>query len=325
MFNRYLLAVASIIALSSCSVTKHAYRDVQVNKKNIITNDVVVDVNVDVLKPVKSISSKRKTVNEATDEAYFKAINENKIDVVVDPVFEVSTTGKFLFFGGKSVAKLTGFSGYYTNPRNKRDAVKELQSLKMQDVKSFERLYYPELSGQKKVKSTEISNVSPVKFSFIKILKSGFNTVTPQKVATPILKKLSLSVYKSQNNFNSDFENNGFAIGSSYDFNPNKKIGLKIDGIYSKNDEYDHLMKTLNLRYTFFDKLSVFAGPTVITFFGDDESFLNDFSFGYCAGISYNIGKNLVVESKLYDFSNVGSSGFDISYNSMLIGIGYRF
>ena len=325
MFKRYLYILTIVFALTSCSVTKQSYRGVEVNKKNVITDDIVVDVKVDITKPIKSTSSKRNSENEARDEAYFKAITENNIDLVIDPIFEVSTSDKFLFFGGKSVAKLSGFAGYYSNPRNKRNAVKELQSLKMQEVKSFERLYYPELSGQKKVKNTEISSVSPVKFSFIKILKSGFNTVTPQKVATPVLKKLSLSVYKSQNNFNSDFENNGFAIGSSYDFNPNKKIGLKIDGIYSKNDEYDHLMKTLNLRYTFFDKLSVFAGPTVITFFGDDESFLNDFSFGYCAGISYNVGKNLVVESKLYDFSNVGSSGFDISYNSMLIGIGYRF
>jgi hypothetical protein len=324
MFNRYLLAVASIIALSSCSVTKHAYRDVQVNKKNIITNDVVVDVNVDVLKPVKSISSKRKTVNEATDEAYFKAINENKIDVVVDPVFEVSTTGKFLFFGGKSVAKLTGFSGYYTNPRNKRDAVKELQSLKMQDVKSFERLYYPELSGQKKVKNTEISSVSPVKFSFIKILKSGFNTVTPQKVATPILKKLSLSVYKSQNNFNSDFENNGFAIGSSYEFFPEKKIGIKLDGIYSFNEEQNHLIQSVYFRYTLFKKLNLLAGGTGVHFFGANNSSFKEISLGYSYGISYDLGKNLLIETKLFNFSNVAKD-FDVSYNSMLIGIGYRF
>ena len=84
-------------------------------------------------------------------------------------------------------------------------------------------------------------------------------------------------------------------------------------------------MKTLNLRYTFFDKLSVFAGPTVIHFFGDSNSFFNEISLGYSYGISYNVGRNLVVESKLYDFSNVGYTGLDISYNSMLVGIGYRF
>jgi hypothetical protein len=322
MFKRYLISLTIVFALSSCSVTNHTYRDIQVNKKNVITDDVVVDVKVDITKPIKSTSSKRNSEDEARDEAYFKAITENNIDLVIDPIFEVSTSGKFLFFGGKSVAKLSGFAGYYLNPRNRRDAVKELQALKLQDLDGFEKLYFPNLVGSKKVKSEAISSV---KFPSLKILKSGVNSAPHSNETVSVLKKFSLAVYSSNNCFNSDFKNNGFAIGSSYDFNPNKKFGIKIDGIYSKNDEYNHLMKTLNLRYTFFDKLSVFAGPTVITFFGDDESILNDFSFGYCAGISYNVGKNLVLESKLYDFSNVGSSGFDISYNSTLIGIGYRF
>ena len=246
----------------------------------------------------------------------------NYIDLVIDPIFEVSTSGKFLFFGGKSVAKLSGFAGYYSNPRNKRDVVKELQAIKIQDVESFEKLYFPNLVGSKKVKSEAVSSV---KFPSLKILKSGVNSVPRSNETLSVLKKFSFAVYSSNNCFNSDFKNNGFAIGSSYDFNPNKKIGIKIDGIYSKNEEYDHIMKTLNLRYTFFDKLSVFAGPTVIHFFGDSNSFFNEISLGYSYGISYNVGRNLVVESKLYDFSNVGYTGLDISYNSMLVGIGYRF
>jgi hypothetical protein len=322
MFKRYLLAVASIIVLSSCSVTNYTYRDVQVNKKNIITDDVVVDVKVDITKPIKSISSKRNSEDDARNEAYFKAITENNIDLVIDPIFEVSTSNKFLFFGGKSIVKLSGFAGYYSNPRNKRDVVKELQNLKLQDVVSFEKLYFPNFVQTTKVKSNVLSSV---KFPYFKILKSGVVSAPPVKENLSVLKNLSFSVYSSTNTLNSDFKNNGFAIGSSYDFNPNKKIGFKVDGIYSKNDEYDHIMKSLNLRYTFFDKLRVFAGPTVIHFFGDSNSFFNDFSFGYCAGFSYNAGRNLVVESKFYDFSNVGSSGFDISYNSILIGIGYRF
>ena len=322
MFKRYLYILTLVFALYSCSVTKHTYRDVQVNKKNIITDDVVVDVKVDITKPIKSSSSKRNSEDDARNEAYFKAITENNIDLVIDPIFEVSTSGKFLFFGGKSVAKLSGFAGYYSNPRNKRDVVKELQAIKIQDVESFEKLYFPNLVGSKKVKSEAVSSV---KFTSLKILKSGVNSVPRSNETLSVLKKFSFAVYSSNNCFNSDFKNNGFAIGSSYDFNPNKKIGIKIDGIYSKNEEYDHIMKTLNLRYTFFDKLSVFAGPTVIHFFGDSNSFFNEISLGYSYGISYNVGRNLVVESKLYDFSNVGYTGLDISYNSMLVGIGYRF
>ena len=159
----------------------------------------------------------------------------------------------------------------------------------------------------------------------MKILKSGVNSAPHSNETVSVLKKLSFTVYNSNNAFNTDFKNNGFAIGSSYDFNPNRKFGLNLDGIYSINDEYDNVTQSLYLRYTFFNKLNLFAGPTAVHFFGDSSSFFNEISYGYSLGVSYNIGRNLVAESKLYDFSNVGSSGSDISYNSMLIGIGYRF
>jgi len=321
MFKRYLISLTIVFALSSCGVTNYTYRDIQVNKKGIISDDVVVDVKVDITKPIKSTSSKRNSEEEARNEAHFKALTENNIDLVIDPIFEVSTTDKFLFFGGKSVAKLTGFAGYYYNPRNKRDVVKDLQVLKLQEIESFEKLYFPNLVESKKVKS---AGVSSVKFPSLKILKSGVISATPTNEILSVLKKVSFTVYTSNNTFNSDSNNNGFAIGSSYDFNPNKKFGFNLDGIYSINDEYDNITQSLYFRYTLFDKLSLLAGPTAIYFFGDSNSFFNEISYGYSLGISYNVGRNLVVESKLNNFSNVGSN-FDITYKSMLIGLGYRF
>jgi hypothetical protein len=130
-----------LVALNSCSSVAYSYRAVDVNKKNLITQEVVVDVKLDVKNKISSTSSKRKSVNEAIDEAYYKAIVDNNIDVVVDPIFEVNTTGKILFFGGKSVAKLTGFGARYENPRNKLEAVKELKTIDTTDVAKFERLY----------------------------------------------------------------------------------------------------------------------------------------------------------------------------------------
>lgn len=320
MFKRYLFILTTVFALSSCSVTNHTYRGVQVNTKNIITDDVVVDVKVDITKPIKSSSSKRNSEEDARNEAYFKAITENNIDLVIDPIFEVSTSDKFLFFGGKSIAKLSGFAGYYSNPRNKRDAVKDLQALKIQDLENFQKMYFPNLDESKKVKSKVESSL---KFPSLKILKSGVNTVTPQKAASPILKKLSLSVYKSQNNFNSDFENNGYAIGSSYDFNPNQKFGINLDGIYSFNKEQNHLIQSVYFRYTF-RKLSILAGGSALHFFGANNSDFKTISLSYSYGIRYNLGKNLFVESKLFNFSSVVKD-FDVSYSSMLIGVGYKF
>jgi hypothetical protein len=135
------IATMGLVALNSCSSVAYSYRAVDVNKKNLIAQEVVVDVKLDVKNKITSTSSKRKSVDEAIDEAYYKAIVDNNIDVVVDPIFEVTTSDKILFFGGKTVAKLTGFGARYENPRNQLEAVKELKVIDTTDVEKFERLY----------------------------------------------------------------------------------------------------------------------------------------------------------------------------------------
>jgi len=135
------IATMGLVALNSCKSVGHTYRTVDVSKKNVIAQEVVVDVKLDLKNKISSTSSKRNSANEAIDEAYYKAIVDNNIDVVVDPIFEVTTTDKILFFGGKSVAKLSGFGARYENPRNKLEAVKELKTIDTTDVEKFDRLY----------------------------------------------------------------------------------------------------------------------------------------------------------------------------------------
>ena len=321
MLKRCLIALLIVIGLSSCSVTNHTYRTVQVNKEPIIVEDVVVDVKVDLTKPIKTTSSKRNSADEATQEAYFKAITENNIDLVVDPVFEISTTDKFLFFGGKYVAKLTGYAGYYSNPRTKREVVKELQTTAIKDVICFDKFYFPDAAVKEKKSSLA---VAPSPAPVGKVLKAGPPIEEPAKEPFSLSKKLSLFLYQSENKFNSDYANNGYALGSCYDLDFNKKIGLKFDGIYSVNTDFDHYMQSVYLKYTLFDKFTAFAGGSAISFVGKDSSLFNSISYGLSYGVSYTIGKRLIVEYKLYDFSSV-STDFDVSYNSTLLGVGYRF
>ena len=90
----FSIASLGLLSLHSCSSVAYSYRAVDVNKKNLIAQEVVVDVKLDVKNKISSTSSKRKSVDEAIDEAYYKAIVDNNIDVVVDPIFEVTTSGK---------------------------------------------------------------------------------------------------------------------------------------------------------------------------------------------------------------------------------------
>ena len=119
-FLKHLGVSLLLIALiSSCKTYNHSSRRVDISNKNLNTESVVVDIKPNFEKKVTGSSTKRhKTASKAMEEAYFNAIIENKIDVLVDPIYSVSTTKGFLFFfGGKSEATVNGYAGYYQNAR----------------------------------------------------------------------------------------------------------------------------------------------------------------------------------------------------------------
>jgi hypothetical protein len=143
--------IAFVFVLNSgCSSTSYTYRSVDITKDDVIAQQVVVDLKLDLKNRITTTSSKRNSVDEAVEEAYYKAIVDNNIDVVVDPIFEVKSTDKILFFGGKSTAKLTGFGAKYDNARNKLEAVKELKSIDTTDVKNFDALYGSSIKSKSK-------------------------------------------------------------------------------------------------------------------------------------------------------------------------------
>ena len=139
--KKIILSFGAISLLASCSTTSHTYRANSISEKQVVAGQVVVDSKLDVKEKITAISSKRNSEREAMDEAYYKAIESNSIDVVVDPIFEVTTSDKILFWGGKSVAKLTGFGATYVNPRTKVEAIKELKSVDTLDIKKFDAIY----------------------------------------------------------------------------------------------------------------------------------------------------------------------------------------
>jgi len=136
MKKAILTASFAVVLMASCSTTNYSYRAMKINGNNVTSNKTIVDSDVDLNKKITTTSSKRTTVSEAVEEAYYKAITENNVDFIVDPIFEVKTTDKILFFGGKSTAKLTGWGGKYSNARTKIEAINELSkvdTLNMQD------------------------------------------------------------------------------------------------------------------------------------------------------------------------------------------------
>lgn len=142
MKTNFLLTITAVSAvLMSCSSTTYSYRTATIPNKNIISNEVVVDVKLNLSSKIVATSSQRNSVEEAKEEAYYLAITQNNIDVLVDPIYEIQTSEKIFFFGGKSVAKITGFGANYINPRNKVEAINELNKTENSNINKFESLY----------------------------------------------------------------------------------------------------------------------------------------------------------------------------------------
>jgi len=115
-----LLTCASALLMSSCVSYKHSYRMSDVGDTSLsVAGPYVADLDVDFTKTVTATSKKHATAGQAKNEAYYNAITQNNIHVVVDPIYAVRTARTL--FGAKSTAEITGFSGMYKNARKKSD------------------------------------------------------------------------------------------------------------------------------------------------------------------------------------------------------------
>lgn len=136
----FLIIVAISILATSCSKNYYSHRSVNVERKDFMVTPVVADINVDFTKKISATSTKQKTINAAKDMAYYKAVTENNIDVLVDPIYNIEQTDKILFWGGKVTASISGFGAKYTNTRKLNEVVKDY-NIDANAVENFKKLY----------------------------------------------------------------------------------------------------------------------------------------------------------------------------------------
>ncbi len=99
------------------------YRVVDIQNVNLAQQDFELVISTDSLKNITAKSTKKhKSPKLAIDEAYFNAIVDNQIDVLVNPIYSINQTKRFLFFfGGNCEAQITGYAGYYKQLVYKKD------------------------------------------------------------------------------------------------------------------------------------------------------------------------------------------------------------
>ena len=150
----FAILFVAVYALSSCSSYSYTSRSTMVDRVNIQESAMIVDVTPDFSKRIVTESARCKTLAEARDEAKYLAVTANKCDVIVDPVFKVEKRG----FRYK--VYLTGFAGFYQNPRTIYEDINLLKDIKKEDLEKYLILRDPSIIGLMNPQShSEVINI----------------------------------------------------------------------------------------------------------------------------------------------------------------------
>jgi len=134
--KKYLLLALSFAALTSCSTYKHSYRLSEVPQNKIGVTSTVVDVETDFERKIKASSDRPTTsVQDAKANAYFNAITDNEIDILVDPIYSVKVNRGL--FRTTAKAQVSGYAGTFVNPRSAADAKQEGYDAKLAALEDF--------------------------------------------------------------------------------------------------------------------------------------------------------------------------------------------
>jgi hypothetical protein len=137
MKKSILFFVFASMLFGACGTFQFTSRRVEVANASVQTVPMVADLKVDFSKKITTYSSWMKSVSEAKGDAYLKAITENNIDVLVDPIYKVESKPRFLVFFPRSQATVYGFAGMYENPRSKVAVINEMADVDKLNIEKY--------------------------------------------------------------------------------------------------------------------------------------------------------------------------------------------
>ncbi len=154
-----------VLLFTSCGTYQFSSRRIDVAHSPIQVTPLVADMKVDFSKKITTYSSWMKTASEARGDAYLKAITENNIDVLVDPIYKIESKPRFIIFFPRSQATVYGFAGTYENPRGKLSLINEFSSVEKENIEKYNMVM-----GSSEVSNGEFGDGQKKKglFSFFK-------------------------------------------------------------------------------------------------------------------------------------------------------------
>ena len=181
-----LFVATSLVALMcSCSSYTYTSRSTRINTADLNSTAMLVDVRPDFSHRIVTVSERQKTVDLALAQAKYMAVVDNKCDVIVDPVYKAEKRGN------RYVVSLTGFAGFYENPRTMYEDINLLKNVSREDVEKFLMLKDPNILGllnPASSSSSEVINIYGDNNSKCLCPNEQTKAVTPAQV-TPAKKK----------------------------------------------------------------------------------------------------------------------------------------
>ncbi|MCQ2346359.1 MAG: hypothetical protein MJZ92_00335 [Paludibacteraceae bacterium] len=127
------LAIAVLaFVVTGCTTYSYTSRSISISQSmDVQPTQTLVDVTPDFMKRITETSSWCKSTEEAMGEVKYKAITNNKIDIVVDPIYKIESRGR------KCMVTLTGFAGFYSNPRTMLDNIKQMKDVDKAEIEKY--------------------------------------------------------------------------------------------------------------------------------------------------------------------------------------------
>lgn len=124
--------------LASCTTYQYTARQTEIHNRSMDTKVQRAAIKVDFDRQVTATSNYQITRKDAIAEAEFMCIRDEKIDVVVDPIYKI----EFNPFKAKKNYRATiiGFAGSYEEKENLLD---ESKKYTVEDIEKFKLLYDP--------------------------------------------------------------------------------------------------------------------------------------------------------------------------------------
>lgn len=140
-----ILWVSATAMLGSCSSTQSAYtsRLQDVDRNSVTAEKKTAELDVDLSKRINAKSSWQLSKQQAMKEAEYLALQQSGADVIVDPLYRITTSPMFNSKDGAKwylvnyKAEVTGFGGKYKALKTDKELIEEFKDVSLEDVEKY--------------------------------------------------------------------------------------------------------------------------------------------------------------------------------------------